>query len=123
MESVTIGGQKITSGQYILAKSVFPFSRNGPSSMRPAKIEHFFSHSILMSETECVSNMFAAVLWPTNHPFKDHVGKPYEIWCASVYETCNQNTYLPLENFKAPLLTACHEIDDEVVLVTVPIIL
>ena len=123
MVSVTIRGQKITTGQYILAKSVFPFSSCSTPSLRPAKVEYFFKHSLLVNESDSLSHMFATVQWPMHHPFQGHIGKPYEIWCVTAFETCDKNVFIPLDNFVTLLLTASQVIEDQNVLVTVPLIL
>ena len=122
MTSVTIKGQKVTSGQYILAESVFPFSCSATPSLRPAKVEYFFKHSVLVKEFDCVDHVFVAVQWPMYHPFQSYIGKPYEIWCASAYETSDKNFIVPLDNIITVLLTACQIIEDQNVLVTVPLI-
>ena len=122
MDYVTIHGQKVSTGQYILARSVFSFSQSHTLQLRPAKIEYFFKHSVLVSESDCVSHIFAAVSWPMHHPLRHHIGKPYEIWCTSAFETCNKNFILPLDNFSCVLLTGCQVYLNQTVLITVPLI-
>ena len=126
MSCVTLDGSKITSGQYILAKSVFPFisgSSNQSSSVRPAIVEYFCKHSVFISECNSVSHIFAAVTWPMCHPFQYRIGKPYEIWCLEAFETCNKNFILPVHYISTVLLTASQVIDNQNVLVTVPLLL
>lgn len=120
MASVTIRGQKVTAGQYVLAQGVFPFT--SLNSVRPAKIDYFFKHSVLLTETETISHFFAIVNWPMQHPLQHDIGKPYEIWCKSAYENCD-NCILPLDNISTILLTACLNVSNENVLVTVPLII
>lgn len=131
MDYVTIDGQKVKTGQYILAKNVFQFPINLPSSVdssfsladaRPAKIYYIFKHSVLVRD-DVVSKMFVAVDWPMRHPLQHILGKPYEVWCASALETCNKNFTVPLSNFLTLLLTAQQTINGQHVLTTVPVIL
>lgn len=124
MPYVTIDGMKIKVGQYILIRSVFDFSpRIRSTELRPARVDYLIEHSIQVNSTDCISHMFAAVSWPMHHPFQHQIGKPYEIWCASAFETCNRNFIVPLCNFVTLLLTAHQTIQAESVLVTVPLIL
>ena len=122
MTYVTVNGQKITTGQYVLAKSIFSFSSGSPP-LRPAKVEYFFKHTIFVNECDSIVNFFATVSWPMCHPFQHHIGKPYEIWCVNAYETCNKNCFLPVHYFNTVLLTACHVIRNQSVLVTVPLVM
>ena len=71
---------------------------------RPAKIEYFLLHSVQINDTEFATNAFAVVNWPMYHPAQHCVGKPYEVWCYSLFETCSKNYFLPLDNFVAYLL-------------------
>lgn len=133
MNTITIHGQKLRIGQYILAKHLFDFPCSSSTSSvcstvftdinaRPAKIEYFIIHSIQISDTKFIKNAFAAVNWPISHPLRTCLGKPYEVWCYSVFETCNENIFLPLDNFVTCLLTAELDIEEEKVLVTIPVI-
>ena len=131
MAYVTIDGQKVKMGHYILAKYVFQFTTNPPSSVdssfsladaRPAKIDYIFKHSVQV-HGNLICKMIAAVSWPMQHPLQHVIGKPYEVWCASAYEMCNKNSIVPLSNFLTLLLTAQQTINGQHVLTTVPIIL
>lgn len=133
MTHACINGQKVKNGQYILARNVFPFSSSAPPTYtidtsvtylgaRPAKVDYFFSHCIQLRDDEYVSEMFASVSWPMQHPLQHCIGKPYELWCVSAFETCNKNFVVPLSNFVTLLLTAQQVIHDQTVLITVPLI-
>jgi hypothetical protein len=127
MTSVTAKGQEIHSGQYVLAKPVFPFHEEANStanktvfydpSLRPAKIDHFCIHSF-----ESIVHGFAMVSWPMRHPVQNTFGIPYQVWCCSLYEYSSNNCFLPLENISSLLLTASYVIEEETVLVTVPVL-
>ena len=124
MKSVTVKGQEIYSGQYVLAKPVFPFREEAANrtvfsdpSLRPAKIDHFCIHSF-----ETIVHGFAVVSWPLYHPVCNTFGIPYQVWCHSLYECSSDNCFLPLENISSLLLTASYVIEEETVLVTVPML-
>ena len=130
MAYFTINGQKVKNGQYILAKNVFPFSSSSSLidssysfvNARPAKIDYTFMYSIHVNG-EMVNKMFASVCWPMRHPLQHTIGKPYELWCISAFETCSKNFIVPISNFVTLLLTAEQTIHGQHVLVTVPLIL
>ena len=129
---VTIKGQKVKAGQYVRAKSVFPFTNSGAPpirtvftdpDIRPAKIHYFISHSIQVSDTECSTHAFALASWPMQHPLQHPIGKPFEVWCSSLYESCPNNCILPVGNIVSSSLVAHQVFEEETVLVTVPLIL
>jgi len=62
MHSITICNQKINSGQFVYAKSVFPFQTSLSDTTqtvfidptyRPAKVHHFAIHSVQVTECSC----------------------------------------------------------------------
>ena len=129
MSQVTINGQQISAGQYVLSKSVFPFvSSNSFSGLfgspfRPAKVLYFLTYSIQLSEDESGKILpFVVVDWPMPHPLRQKIGKPCEVWCYSLFESCDKNMYVPIDYIVSPLLTARHIMEEENVLVTVPLV-
>ena len=128
MAYVTIDGQRVNNGQYILARNVFRFSSSGVCTfslgVRPAKVDYIFMHSIQVDDSNCINDMFAAVSWPMHHPLQHTLGKPYEVWCVTAFESSNENLFVPLStNYLTLLLTAKQTIHNQDVLVTVPLIL
>lgn len=130
MDSVSVGGNKLRTGLYILAKPVFDFPGSSTltpttafsyANARPAKIEYFVLHSVNTCD-KIVTNAFAVVNWPAYHPAQHHIGKPFEVWCYSVFENNSSNHFLPVDNFVTYLLTAPLYIEDEKVLVTVSVL-
>ena len=87
-------------------------------NLRPAKIEHFVEHSYSDNYHHC----FAQVSWPQNHPNYDYFGKPYQVWCATLYEKSLNNFLLPVENIISVLLSAEVVVKEENVLLIVPVI-
>ena len=74
-------------------------------------------------DTECSTHAFALASWPMQHPLQHPIGKPLEVWCSSLYESCPNNCILPVGNIVSSLLVAHQVFEDETVLVTVPLIL
>ena len=66
-----------------------------------------------------VNHGFAVVSWPLEHLQKNVFGKPYEVWCSSLFS--DRDELVPLENVHCPLLTTQYVLDDKTVLVTVPV--
>lgn len=131
MLSATIKGQKIKAGQYVGAKSVFQFSSEASSSIRtcftepgvrPAKVLFFLVHSVTVDGGSCIENSFAVVDWPAYHPSQHCIGKPFEVWCSSLFESSPENFIIPVNNIVTLMLTANFKIEDETVLVTVPLL-
>ncbi len=56
------------------------------------------------------------------HPQRYVMGKPVEVWCKSVFECSIQNQFLPVENITAQTIIAYEKINDEEVLVAIPLI-
>ncbi len=52
------------------------------------------------------TNAFAWVSWPMHHPMQHSIGKPFEIWCRSLYESGAEECILPLDNIVSLVLTA-----------------
>ena len=85
---------------------------------RPAKVDHFLVHSFSVEDSHC----FAVVCWPQRHPSSSYFGKPYPVWCRSLYECSVDNLLIPIENISSVLLTAECLVEEENVLVVVPVI-
>lgn len=129
MLSGTVNGQKIKAGQYVNAKNVFQFSSQATSvhtvfsdpTVRPAKVLYFLLHSVVIDD-DITQNAFAVVEWPKDHPLKNCIGKPFEVWCSTLTEISSVNFVVPISNIVSILLTAEIVIENENVLVTVPLI-
>lgn len=110
---------------YIQAKSIFPFVSTPPNlpgcPLCPAKV---LTYSIQLSENESFQAFsFAVVDWPMPHPLHQTIGKPCEVWCFSLFESCSNNMFVPIDYICSPLLTAWHTMEEENVLITVPLVL
>ena len=132
MSNVTIHEQKLVSGQYVLAKNVFNFETSlgveeadtvfTDPLLRPAMVDHFALYSLPVNDSSIIHG-FAVVRWPMCHPFRNHFGKHYQVWCNSLFESSLGNFLLPLENIHSLLLTAQCVLEDEYALVTIPLLM
>ena len=130
MMTLTINGQQFKAGQYFFAKSVIDFESNAKEEVhtvftdplyRPVRIDHFAVHSISVGNS-VYSHCFAVASWPQRHPDINYFGKPYQIWCRSLYECTLSNFVVPIENISSLLLTADFVLEEKHVLLVVPLI-
>ena len=128
MYSISVGNQQIQSKQSILAKSVFPFdtvtdpSIFDQSNVRVALVDHFAVHSFLTSDLSEISHAFVVVKWLLSHPVRHVLGKPYELWCKSLYDMSGNNFVTPIENRKCLLLTGDYVYEEETLILSVPLV-
>ncbi len=55
--------------------------------------------SVQLSENEYGESLpFAVVDWPMPHPLQQKIGKRYEVWCSSLFESCDKNMYVPIDH-------------------------
>ena len=127
MLHVTVQDQKLSSGQCVLARSVFPIcshSQSSPAtiffdpSLHAAKIDYFFVHSFEINDL-CITCPFAVVHWLLCHPKRHEMGRPLQVW-HQTYEHSPQSAIIPLDYISCPVLTASLEMDEQLVLVTIP---
>lgn len=129
MLSVSINGQLINAGQYVFAKTVFDFESTPQEAQtvftnthnRPAKIDHFALHRFSVNDSVYV-HCFAIASWPMHHPDINYFGKPYQLWCRSLYESSLKNFAIPIEYIGSVLLTAEYVHKEETVLLVVPVV-
>ena len=110
-------------------QKIFPFTSSNTFSLPtsffdptlcPAYIYHFavytFQHADMF-----ITHPFAYVKWFARHPLQHAIGKPYQIWCCSVFENHPKNSIVPLENIKSILLAAEYMFEDENVVMITPV--
>ena len=114
-----------------MAKSVFDLCSHRESTppttfydpaVHAAKIEHFVIHSVTIDEGVTIIHGFAVVDWLLCHPLRHIIGKPFQIWCNSVHECSPRNFIIPLENISSIALTANYVVQNESILVTIPLL-
>ena len=55
------------------------------------------------------------------HPLQHSIGKPFEVWCSSLHESCPENCILALGKIVSLSLVTHQVFEDETVLVTMPL--
>ena len=92
---------------------------------RPAHILYFVKHSWIIpelnEEPHQYSHTFAVCKWPQEHPDQNIVGKPVQVWCKSLSD-CSINPFVPAENIVSRLIVAYECINNESVLVVIPLL-
>ena len=119
MDSITLNGQKLRSGDYVLAyygNSDSPVTMFTDPSLRPALLDYFISHTISVTESEMITHVFAIVHWPVEHSSRDRIGKPNQIWCNSVYEISFPYV-IPVEYIHNLVLVSHYQVEEETLLV------
>lgn len=74
---------------------------------RPVRLNYFIHHSFLYNDS-IHQHVFASVSWLKQHPAKDSIGKPMEIWWKDLYDN-NQEPFIPLQ------LLICHSVFGDIV--------
>ena len=124
-------GQKLEAKGYFLAENVFPFTTSlrepiaglvcqRVQTLRPVQIQYFAIHRLIRDESSAVI-VLAAVLWPQPHPERFCIGKPVELWSLDLFETASKNRFIPVERLSSPLLTSESKVNNEHLLVTIPV--
>lgn len=91
------------------------------SKLRATKI-HFFS-KISFTVGEEVSYMIvAAVSWFCPHPNQRLLEKPAEVWCHDKFEHPGIHSYLPVEKIASRCAHCTTNIDNDSVIVIVPLV-
>ena len=72
---------------------------------------------------EVVEHQFAVVSWlKKHHRWFESIGKPYGIWYFDEYEDSQENSIVPLSSIVSVMMTANYKIEEESVIVTVPLV-
>ena len=122
-------GKRLTSTSeagkvpYALATPVHSESSYEP---RPIRILYFVHHNwvITMPGTEGTcqySGIFAVCQWPQQHPDGYIMGKPVEVWCRSLSES-GINSFVPIKNILSQAIIADEYVDEEHILVVIPLV-
>ena len=119
---VLMNGKKLASTEqevpYVLATSPLESS----DVPRPFRIDYFVKHLVLFPMSEVSTTfLFAVGRWPEKHPRQHLMGKPVEVWCLNVYES-SFNSFVPVSSIHGRTIVATESINDENVLVVIPIV-
>ena len=133
MRSIALNNEEqFNGGQYVFAKTVFSFTESQSEEevttvftdplCRPALIDHFAIHNFSVNGSS-YTHCFAVASWPQKHPDIILFGKPYHVWCKSLFESSLSNFLVPIENICYALLTADCTVKEENVLLIVIILI
>ena len=90
-------------------------------------VDHFGSfflikHSVLLPMSEVSSTfLFAVGRWPQKHPCQHIMGSPVEEWSLNAFES-SLNSFVPVSSIYGRTIVATESIDDENVLVIIPLV-
>ena len=78
---------------------------------------------LLPCENEEVENKVSELIdWFMSLILKDRVGKPCEMYCNSLFENSPESFLIPVVNISCILLTSIIKLEQENVLLTIPVI-
>lgn len=66
------------------------------------------------------SHLFAVCKWPEEHPEKDVMGKPVQVWCFNSFDGIN--CFIPLESIVSHVIIATESTNNENVLAVIPLV-
>ena len=92
-----------------------------PSILRPVNIMYFMKVYFSIGATNS-SIVLAHISWFSPHPDRHALGKPAELWCASLFESFGLKSYLPVTNITSRCAHGFRKWNDENLLVVVPLI-
>lgn len=91
------------------------------SNMRPAKVKYFMKISFSLGSSNIIYVDLAYVLWCFPHPSKKAIGQPAQVWSHDLFECDGAHSFVPVSLVKSRCAHCVSTIDDEQVLVVVPI--
>ena len=92
------------------------------SNIRPAKVHYFMKVSLTAASTSNVVYVnLAYVSWCFPHPNKNKIGKPAQIWCHNLFECNGVHSFIPISLIKNRCAHCVSTVNNEQVLVVVPL--
>ena len=97
---------------------------NHPNSkIRPAKVHFFMKSSFYSHNNQCDIHVnLAYVSWCLPHPYKSKIGKPAQVWTYNEFEQPGLYSFVPLNLIKCRCAHCIFCIQEESVLVVVPLL-
>lgn len=91
------------------------------SKIRPVKIEFFTK--VPFTIKGCIDHLFIAVVsWYSPHSNHNIFGKPVKVWHSDQFEEQGVHTYLPITKIVSHCAYCMRIIEDEILLLTIPLI-
>ena len=122
-------GERMTSYSYVSDKyfyiQAYWVKRGGLidsecSQLHFGVVEYFFRQKILIQNDYHILQM-AKVQWLQELPFKNHFGKPYEIWPKDLYESLGTASFIPINRISNQCVVCLTNVNSENVYVVCPI--
>ncbi|XP_020908438.2 uncharacterized protein LOC110246438 [Exaiptasia diaphana] len=88
--------------------------------LRPGVIRYFLKQNVKVAG-EYISCIFAVVHWFKEHPAKNEIGPPIEIWCRDIFEIDGPANYIPVQRIHQKFVPAIETFKREKVLVVCPL--
>ena len=111
---------RTTRSSYVLGRWCGRNGKIDTTSLRPGRVSFYLKHSILHCGV-FKPHYFAFVLWYEEHPSKELLGKPIEIWCHDIFEALGPASFLPVQRIYSKFVAGTDEIDQETLLFVIPL--
>lgn len=96
--------------------------QNSPTANeRPVNV-HYYVKATFSSETQSNSLILANVSWFFPHPERCTLGKPVQLWCSNMFESCGTHSFLPLDHLICRCAHGIKIFNDEPLLLVVPLV-
>lgn len=105
---------------YILARWCGRNGRIDTTCLRPAHVIFYIKHSVIY-QGSFVPHYFAFVQWFEQHPTRNLVGKPVELWCHDIYEQLGPASFLPVQRIQSKFVAGEGEVAGETLLFVMPL--
>ena len=111
---------------YALAVPIESSPTSTDPQARPAKIHYFIQHSWLLNisveaEPHHYSYILTVCTWPQQHPCCDIMGKPVQVWCKGLGDG-GINPFIPIQNITSCVIVAIDSVNEESVLIVIPLV-
>ena len=111
---------RTTRSSYVLGRWCGRNGRIDTTFLRPGRVSFYFKHSLLQHGI-FKPHYFAFVLWYEEHPSKELLGKPIEIWCHDIFEALGPASFLPVQRIYTKFVAGTDKIDQETLLFVMPL--
>lgn len=131
---ILLSGKKLSSTceamggkvPYALAMPIESSPTSTDPQARPAKIHYFIQHSWLLNisveaEPHHYSHILAVCTWPQQHPCRDIMGKPVQVWCKGLGDG-GINPFIRIQNITSRVIVAIDSVNEESVLIVIPLV-
>lgn len=104
---------------YILARWCGRNAEINTSCLRPASASFYFKHSVKV-QGSYIPHYFAFVSWFEEHPSKNIIGDPVQVWCK-IPEQLGPASFLPVQRIHSKFVAGEGDVAGEEVLFVMPL--